>query len=832
VQGNGNGKDRSERMLIVKSDDMIYKIAERVNKLACTKCGNVLSVEDYAIMSPIRCSACQTSQLVPGRLKNFLIIEVLGSGGMASVYRAYDQTLGRMVAIKVMRREMSEDPKFVENFVREARSAAQLNHRNIVSIYSVDQIHDQPFIVMELLDGGRLDEWITKDEPIPEARLLDVARDVAEGLQAASAIGLVHGDIKPANILFNRAGVAKVADFGIARFQAKKLAKGEIWGTPYYIAPEKVRGQKEDLRSDIYSFGGTLFHAFSRVPPYDGPTATDVILARMKFPPPNLADLRADLHPETIAMISRMLEQDPVRRYPTYASLLSDIESARLVARTAPTSGPARRTGTEHPPASGKFPWIFVWIGAALLLAAAAGVGLYVRHSKAAQVKGSGIPPRDRPEIPAPGTVLPPKSNPLLPLQPFSGAEQRAFIDMGVAIADGKIEQAESDLLAFARQLPRDHSGRLWIPVFHALSPWMDQNSEQVVLRLKKLDEASFELQADQSVHPGFIAQAIGRILLGKATELPGGEEWPTWVNDLASFFKAYRRAQSGDLDGARAVWMAYADRTVPADLIWPYSLQPIARKWVNQILDWQKQSRNRAALAKNPEQTLSVLAELERQIREVPVWLRPSLQQEIDQIRPMADRTRSAAEKETAQRRIQADMDRVDELRANAQPLIQRNDFTAAVALLQSATGFETEEGRKMLELTRESYQRLATLKPFLIESIRAAPYRRGGRELGGDLVAATSSGLVIALPKGVGQSEKSWAQISPSLFAQITEYYLSTVRLAESAQADLILAASLYAYYNGAFPRVRSYVQKAVKQKPELLPVVHQLMPGMASE
>lgn len=806
---------------------MIFKIAERVNKLACSKCGHILHVDDYQIMSPIRCPACATSQLVPGRLKNFLILEVLGSGGMASVYRAYDQSLGRMVAIKVMRREMSEDPKFVENFLREARSAAQLNHRNIVSIFSVDQIHDQPFIVMELLDGGRLDEWITRDEPIAEARLLDVARDVAEGLQSASEIGLVHGDIKPANILFNRAGVAKIADFGIARFQARKLSKGEIWGTPYYIAPEKVRGQKEDLRSDIYSFGGTLFHAFSRVPPYDGPTATDVVVARIKLPPPNLADLRSDLHPETVSMISRMLEQDPARRQPTYASLLSDIETARLAVRASPASSVTHRTGPVGPVAARSFRWGPVLIIVAVL-AAAAGAFFLFRSSGSA------------PENPAPPLPILPIAKPAdlktpLPLQPFSGAEQRAFMDIGVAFAEGQTVRAETALLDFARQLPREHAGRLWIPVFHAVMPWMQLNREQAALRLQKLDEASFGLQADGSVHPGFMAQAMGRLILGKATELPApseGEARPSWATDFSGFFKAFNLVLAGDIEGGRLAWMAYADRIVPADPIWPYCLQPLARKCAGQIQEWQQQSRDRAALAENPRQALVVLVELERLVTQAPAWLKPSLLQEIEQIRPRADLARSEVEQEASKRRIQADLDRLDTLRASAQLLIQKNDFAAALALAQSANGFSTDEGRGMLEATRESYRRMAALKLFLIDSIRAAPYRGGRRELGGELIAATSGSLMIALPGVAGQSEKTWAQISPGVFAQIAEYYLATARVKEDARADLYLAAALHAYYNGATLKVRAHIQQALKRKPALLPVVHQLLPGVWTE
>lgn len=677
-----------------------------------------------------------------------------------------------------------------------------------------------------MLDGGRLDEWITRDEAIPEARLLDVARDIAEGLQAAGEIGLVHGDIKPANILFNKAGVAKVADFGIARFQARKLSKGEIWGTPYYIAPEKVRGQKEDLRSDIYSFGGTLFHAFSRVPPYDGPTATDVVLARIKLPPPNLAQLRADLHPETVSMISRMLEPEPIRRYPTYASLLSDIEAARSAVRASPVSA------SLHKPApaakkSMRSPWVAVGIGA-VVLAAAAGVFFLLRP-----------PPSPVVPPPAPLPVLPIVQSSdvkaTLPAQPFSGAEQRAFLDIGVALAEGNAGRAESALLEFARQLPREHSGRLWVPVFHAVSPWLQMDREQTAQRLQKLNEIQFSPQADGTAHPGFMAQTFARLMLGQATELPelsGGAAWPSWAVDFSGFFKAYNRVLAGDLEGGRADWTAYADRVVPADPLWPYSLQPLARKCAGQIQEWQLQSRDRAALAANPQQAVALLAEVERKTQAAPPWLKPSFQQEAERLRPQADLARSAADQEAGKRRIQTDLDHMDALRARAQLLVLKNDFAAALSLAQGETGFATEEGRALLEATRESYRRMAALKPFLSDAVRIAPYRGARRELGGELVAATAGELVIALPGTTGRTEKNWAQISPGLFAQITEHYLASARIKEDARADLYLAAALHAYYNGAMQKVRAHLQQALKRKPALLPLVHQLLPGVWTE
>ena len=282
--------------------------------------------------SEVECPHCHTRHAVPVLLGHFLLLGVLGQGGMGVVYKALDQTLGRFIAIKVMRREIGDDSQFIASFLREARAAASLNHHNVVQIYSCSEEHGQPYIVMELVGGSRLDDLMATGKPLDEKRVLEIGLDIAHGLQAAHGINLVHGDIKPANILLDQDGVAKVVDFGLARFIAAQQADHEVWGTPYYIAPELVKRRPYDFRADMYSLGATLFHALAARPPFDGKTANDAIFARLKHPAPDLLSLVPNLNPQTAEVISRLLEVDPSKRYPTYPSLIADLrESARAM---------------------------------------------------------------------------------------------------------------------------------------------------------------------------------------------------------------------------------------------------------------------------------------------------------------------------------------------------------------------------------------------------------------------------------------------------------------------------------------------------------------------
>lgn len=306
-------------------------LTDPVDSASCPKCSKMSSVQGLPIFSIIQCPHCSFEFQVPARFGGFMLLERLGAGGMGSVFRARDESLNREVAIKVMLKSLGDDPQFVETFQREAQAAAQLNHRHIAQIYSFGQEKGQPYIAMELVPGGSLDKMMEEQEIDPAAAIL-IGLQIAEGLSAAADLGMVHGDVKPENILFDTDKQAKLVDFGLAAMQGGP--NGEIWGTPYYIAPEKVRRQKVDFRADIYSLGGTLYHAITGVPPFEGEDATAVVKARFDGPPKAMGEHCENVPPELEALIGRMLAVEPQTRYPTYGSLLGDMK--RFLAKAGP----------------------------------------------------------------------------------------------------------------------------------------------------------------------------------------------------------------------------------------------------------------------------------------------------------------------------------------------------------------------------------------------------------------------------------------------------------------------------------------------------------------
>lgn len=297
---------------------------------ACPSCGGQIDVTDELPFAQIYCPHCGEAMRARRIFNNFELVELIGEGGMGSVFKAYDHTLGRMVALKVLRREMSGSEDERGKLEQEARVTASVNHPHVVRVYSFGQADGQFYIAMELVEKGSLDDLMGIQTRVSEAQVLEIGMQVAQGLEAAAERGLIHRDVKPGNILFADAHTAKIVDFGLARvLEEEAEARGEIWGTPYYIAPERLNFEPEDFRSDIYSLGGTLFHAIAGRPPFEAENASLVALKQIKSQPVSLEAFAPDVASETAYVINRMLEKNPDDRYPSYAELIEHLEFAR-----------------------------------------------------------------------------------------------------------------------------------------------------------------------------------------------------------------------------------------------------------------------------------------------------------------------------------------------------------------------------------------------------------------------------------------------------------------------------------------------------------------------
>jgi eukaryotic-like serine/threonine-protein kinase len=258
--------------------------------------------------------------------KRYVIKRKLGSGGMADVYLAEDQELGRRVALKLLDDRHASDEQFVERFRREAQSAAGLNHPNIVSIFDRGRAEGTYYIAMEYLDGRTLKELIVRNGPTPIPIAIDYARQILGALSFAHRGGIVHRDIKPHNIIVGGDGRLKVTDFGIARSGTSQMTEaGSIVGTAQYLSPEQARGAPVDPRSDLYSLGIVLYEMLTGEVPFTGDTPVEIAMKHLSQVPAPPSELRSEVPHDLDAVVLRALAKDPDQRYGSAEEMDADL---------------------------------------------------------------------------------------------------------------------------------------------------------------------------------------------------------------------------------------------------------------------------------------------------------------------------------------------------------------------------------------------------------------------------------------------------------------------------------------------------------------------------
>jgi serine/threonine-protein kinase len=326
----------------------------------------------------------------------YRLVELLGQGGMATIFRATDAQLGREVAVKVLHPQFGRDPDFVARFRQEAQAAASLSHPNIVAVYDFGTDADGPYIVMELIDGEDVATLLARNGPLPPRQAARLAAEVAHALSAAHARGIVHRDVKPGNILVSSDGRVKVADFGIARAwaDARLTLPGVTLGSVHYFSPEQALGEQATEASDIYSLGVVLYELLAGRRPWEGDTAAAVAMARVSAPAPVVSAVRPNVPPALEAIDRTALSPDPAARFPSAGAMAAALEA--FLDATAPRAAAV-------PPAA---------VGLAAAGAAAAGVTAASRTTPPAAARP--YPPDAYAGGPGP-TVPPPPLPPAVP---------------------------------------------------------------------------------------------------------------------------------------------------------------------------------------------------------------------------------------------------------------------------------------------------------------------------------------------------------------------------------------------------------------------------------
>lgn len=262
--------------------------------------------------------------------ERYEIMSRIGSGGMADVYKAQDRKLNRLVAVKVMKAEFREDTSFVSKFTKEAQAAAKLSHPNVVNVYDVGEDRGLYFIVMELIEGITLKNYIAKKGKLSVKEATSIAIQASLGLEAAHNRGIIHRDVKPQNIIISTDGKVKLSDFGIAKSMNSNTITANVMGSVHYSSPEQVRGGYSDARGDIYSLGITMYEMVTGRVPFDGDTTVSIAIKHLQeeIVPPSI--YTPDLPYSLEQIILKCTQKNPDRRYQNVGSMIDDLKRSLI----------------------------------------------------------------------------------------------------------------------------------------------------------------------------------------------------------------------------------------------------------------------------------------------------------------------------------------------------------------------------------------------------------------------------------------------------------------------------------------------------------------------
>jgi len=455
----------------------------------CSGCGELLDVSAFGPLETAVCPKCQAETAVKNDFGGYTLKSRFAIGGMSIVFVAEDDTLKREVALKVLNEDYSVDETRVAAFENEARLTAAVNHPNVIDVYTVGRAHGRFYLVMELLKGKTFESIMRKRGALPEKEVIDIALQVAAGLQAAQQSGMIHRDVKPGNILVDQDGHAKLLDFGLALItQGGRAQAEEIWATPFYTPPEALQRGTEDFRSDIYAFGATLYHALAGRPPFETTSTSNKVLRRVKQTIPRLTKVADWISPATGEIIDRMMAYKPQDRWDSYPEVIEALEHARRnigKTQTAPVHSESRRKRRRQ-----RSKFVPVLGGIFALAVAVGGLVLWQPWKTTEKEITPEISP---PEPPVAVESWKPSS---VGNQDQTDRLAKDWKKARSLIAEKKFAEAESRFIKLADDRTLPDSTRAWATLEAAVSAYFDARSQdaknhasKIVPYLKSLDD-------------------------------------------------------------------------------------------------------------------------------------------------------------------------------------------------------------------------------------------------------------------------------------------------------------------------------------------------------
>ena len=753
----------------------------------CPACGANVDLSAEEPLARVACPQCGEKLRVERAFDHFVLLETLGIGGMGAVYKARDSQLDRFVALKLLRKDLGTDPREVERLQQEARLTASINHPHVISVYSFGSDHGQFYLVMELVEQGSLEDLIEQKQRVSEAQALETGIQVARGLQAACEKGLIHRDVKPANILFADAQTAKIGDFGLAMVAEEKAeTHGEIWGTPYYVAPERLNNEPEDLRSDIFSLGATLFHAAAGRPPFEGETNSANALRELKKNPVDLAVVAPDISRATARIINRMIAPDPARRFGSYGELIEQLERAQR-----------KLHGLDKP--SKRLRWMLV--GLALL--AAVGIYFVANHMR---------------------------------LKNLSPAELAHRADTeAIAALNGRYEDARRQLIAGKYDSARTAFARLeidakdrqplrnWARLHRGLAAILRGYLTQARSAFQEIvTSGAFAKQGEEAeiakyfVQTARVLEAPAAIPISTARTLN-----PKSFDAFSLFLFGAKDWQQSDFAGGAAFFEQFMAASSAGNLKWIDDYKPLAQKFLAdfRLYDgWKKQSQD-FSTTEQISANLDALRNVAGKLQSHGALVDEVKAEQSKLEGSLADRKKAGGA--TAPLAANVGSPSKEKLvweaavAANRKQIAAYN-FTGALAAIEK-TPLNESSLREQQNIATKKARWLIEWKQKLIVDLNRAGFPGpitdiGGVEYKAAITGATETRLVQKLPYGV--AELDWNKLSPKTLLAISRSFI-----AENAPdaADRQWRCAVFASETGQPDSARQLAEAAAKAKPD---------------
>jgi hypothetical protein len=769
----------------------------------CINCGALVDTTDEEPLALIHCPNCGAAARVRRTFDTFEIQELLGAGGMGAVYRALDKKLNRPVALKVLRREHMDNPDLIDSLAKEAAITASINHPHVVKVYTTGTAYGVFYIAMELVDKGSLDDLMGLQGKVPELQVLEVGIQIAQGLNAALDRGLIHRDVKPGNILFANAHTAKITDFGLAVIQAQVGQEtGEVWGTPYYVAPEKLdTPPREDFRSDLYSLGATLFHALAGRPPFEAETASMVALKHLKSQAVSLQSFAPEISSATAYVINKALSKDPQQRYQSYEEFAKSLQYAHDQVVEASRNPQKKRrlvVGDENEEAMS---WITFGMVALIVLA---GVLTFTFREKIFARSAEATPP----PTPSAGTASPGRSA----LDTEIDAARKL-------LAEGKFGDAAVAFRTLDEKGGAQQPLQNWITLQGGLAFFLLGQPDEARAELIKVEKRGIYSQSklDESIATFFVEIAH---LAGTPDPQPAeiaAKFEKTSYQSFALLLLAAKNWQLGAFDDAGPLFNQFKSATPKDNYAWINLLKPVGQKFIDDYSAYRP-AADAVKAADSPEK--------QREALEALRTARTKLQQR-GKIIEYFDREEGRLEKllrihdekvaEMMAAAEAADAKAIAAMKSSLNSYLAQFKFAEANGIV-SAAALASDKAKAEKDLWANYTSVLARFKTTLVNDINAKGYaapvaRKNGTNLPAGTLRASDS--QIELVSQFGNLATTWTDLAPGSIINIAGSFLRADTTATAPDRQWQLGHFLL--QAGMKPQGLKLLEQAAAARPE---------------